>query len=429
MEPQGQIYSLDAGHDFTCALFGDGLVKCWGGNDSGQLGLGDTNYRGDEANEMGAALPSLELGAGRVAQTTALGYKHACVLLDDESVKCWGSNSSGQLGQGDTDNRGDNQNEMGDNLPPINLGEGRRVKAIGAGFYHTCALLDNGSVKCWGGHSTSGSSYGTLGQGNTERLGDGPNEMGDNLTEVDLGGSGSAKAIRISVGSFHTCALLETHLLKCWGYNGHGQLGLGNNRNQGDDPNEMGDNLPEVDLGSGRTTKAVRASRFHTCAILDDNSVKCWGSGIYGKLGQGNEENIGKRPSDMGDNLSAIDLGTGRTAKTIAVGEFHACAILDDDSVKCWGSGANGRLGLGNGNHIGYIPNQMGDNMPRLLLGQGRVVQLIKAGGNHTCVLLDDHSIKCWGKNSQGQLGLGDSSHRGDDSGEMGDNLGVVDLQ
>ena len=128
----------------------DDSVKCWGGNYNGQLGLGDTNSRGDESNEMGDNLPAVNLGTGRTAKAIATGELHTCALLDDDSVKCWGGNHRGQLGLGDTNSRGDESNEMGDNLPAVNLGTGRTAKAIATGGYHTCALLDNDSVKCWG---------------------------------------------------------------------------------------------------------------------------------------------------------------------------------------------------------------------------------------------------------------------------------------
>ena len=159
----------------------DNSVKCWGRNSYGQLGLGDRNDRGDGANEMGDNLPAVSLGTGRTAKAISAGGHHTCALLDDNSVKCWGGNSY-QLGLGDQNNRGDGANEMGDNLPAVNLGTGRTAKAIGVGFDHTCALLDDNSVKCWGGNS-----YGQLGLGDQNNRGDGANEMGDNLPAVNLG--------------------------------------------------------------------------------------------------------------------------------------------------------------------------------------------------------------------------------------------------
>src|SRR5262249_38128690 len=136
----------------TCALLADGRVKCWGWNDFGQLGLGDTQMRGDNPGEMGDNLPAVDLGAGKKAVALTGGDSHHCALLSDGSVKCWGRNLEGELGLGDTNNRGDNPGEMGDNLPAVDLGAGKTAVAIDAGGYCSCALLNDGSVKCWGGN-------------------------------------------------------------------------------------------------------------------------------------------------------------------------------------------------------------------------------------------------------------------------------------
>merc|ERR1711988_2084577 len=106
----------------------------------------------------------------------------------------------------------------------------------------------------------------------------------------------------------------------------------------GDGSSEMGDFLPIVDLGTGRSAKSLVAGSYHTCAILDTNDVKCWGSGRDGQLGYGDTDNRGDGSSEMGDFLPAVDLGTGRSAKFLAAGGFHTCAILDTNDVKCWGN-------------------------------------------------------------------------------------------
>jgi hypothetical protein len=177
----------------------------------------------------------------------------------------------------------------------------------------------------------------------------------------------------------------------------------------------------------------ISAGTYHTCAVLDDDSVKCWGRGDHGQNGYGDRltaatVNRGDSPGEMGDNLDAVDLGTGRNAKMISVGDSHTCAVLDDDSVKCWGWNANGQLGLGDTSSRGDYPGEMGDNLPVVDLGTGRTAKMIDAGTHHTCAVLDDDKVKCWGWNDSGRLGLGDTSNRGDGPGEMGDNLPVVDL-
>ena len=205
--------------------------------------------------------------------------------------------------------------------------------------------------------------------------------------------------------------------MKCWGNGANGQLGYGDTRNRGDGPGEMGDNLPILDVGGSSLAfkvKAVSVGISHTCAILNDGSVKCWGSGANGRLGYGDTQNRGDGAGEMGDNLPSVDLGSGRSAKFIAAGESHTCAILDDGSVKCWGSGANGRLGYGDTQNRGDGAGEMGDNLPSVDLGSGRSAKFIAAGESHTCAILDDGSVKCWGSGANGRLGYGDTQNRGD---------------
>jgi alpha-tubulin suppressor-like RCC1 family protein len=405
-------------------LLNNGSVKCWGRNYYGQLGKGtkgNTAHIGDDANEMGDNLTSIDLGTDRTATAISVGSQHTCALLDNASVKCWGRNFYGQLGKGNNDALGNDANEMGDNLTSINLGTDRTATAISLGAHYTCALLDNASVKCWGNGSN-----GQLGQGNNANLGNQPSEQGDNLPSINLGTDRTATAI--SAGAATTCALLDNASVKCWGRGSYGHTGQGNTDDIGDDANEMGDNLPSIDLGTGRTATAISAVNEHTCALLDNASVKCWGRNNFGQLGQGNTDDIGDNANEMGDNLTSIDLGTGRTATAIATGYQHTCALLDNASVKCWGRGKFGPIGHGNNATWGNGANEMGDNLPSTDLGTGRTATAISAGQFHTCAILDDASVKCWGFNTYGQLGQGNKTQLGAAVNEMGDNLPAIDL-
>jgi len=417
------LTSLFAGQNRTCAVFADGRVKCWGANSVGQLGLEDSENRGGGFgnHQMGSGLPFVRLGTGQRVTTLGLGGSSTCALLEGGSVKCWGGNASGQLGLGDMAHRGDGPGEMGDSLPPVFLGTGRSAKAVAGGLDHTCAILENGEVKCWGSNQ-----HGQLGLGDMEHRGDGPGEMGDALPLVNLGTGRTAKAL--AAGGIHTCALLDDGSVKCWGGNYWAQLGLGDREHRGDGPGELGDALPSVDLGTGRTAKALATRENSTCALLDDNSVKCWGINQYGALGLGDREDRGDEPGEMGDALPPVDLGTGRTAMALTVGGIHACALLDDGSIKCWGGNYRGQLGLGDMEPHGGVPGEMGDALPRVNLGTGRAVKSLTAGSLHTCATFDEGSVKCWGSNTVGQLGLDDTDHRGDFPGEMGDALPAVEL-
>ena len=300
--------AIATGHHHVCALIDQGAVKCWGRNSSGELGLGDTNHRGDTSTEMGDNLPTVELGVGRSAKAVVAGASHTCALLDNNGVKCWGFNGEGQLGLGNTNWRGISASQMGDALPEVDLGTNRSAAALVAGSDHTCALLDNGTVKCWGGNSE-----GELGLADVNNRGDAASEMGDNLPTVNLGTGRTAKAL--SAGGRHTCALLDNGVTKCWGRNADGELGVGSTGNRGGAAGDMGDNLPALDLGSGRSAKALASGGTHTCALLDDGAVKCWGRNAEGELGLGETMHRGTTSADMGDNLPAVDLGIGAARK------------------------------------------------------------------------------------------------------------------
>jgi len=157
-------------------------VKCWGYGAVGAIGSGSTASRGDNAGEMGDALTPVDLGSGRTATMIAVGSNHSCALLDNATVKCWGRSNSGQLGYNDTVTRGDGAGEMGNALPAISFAAGRNATTIAAGANHTCALLDNAQVVCWGDNA-----YGQLGQGNMDNIGDGVGPTIAATPTIDVG--------------------------------------------------------------------------------------------------------------------------------------------------------------------------------------------------------------------------------------------------
>ncbi|NDG47367.1 MAG: RCC1 repeat-containing protein, partial [Flavobacteriia bacterium] len=356
-----------------CAILDNGDLKCWGSDDYGQLGDGGSN-----TNLNAPSSTAINLGSGRTAVAVSAGQAYTCAILDNGDLKCWGSDGFGRLGDG-----GSNTNTNAPSSTAINLGSGRTAVAVSAGVYYACAILDNGDLKCWGYDSN-----GQLGDGGSNTATNAPSSTAINL------GSGRT-AVAVSAGYEHTCAILDNGDLKCWGLDNYGQLGDG-----GSNTNTNAPPSTAINLGSGRTAVAVSAGYSHTCAILDNGDLKCWGYDGYGELGDGGgNTNTNAPPS------TAINLGSGRTAVAVYAGYFHTCAILDNGDLKCWGSDAKGQLGDGGTNTNTDAPSSTAIN-----LGTGRTAVAVSAGDAFTCAILDNGEAKCWGWDSDGQLGDGGSN-------------------
>ena len=305
------------------------------------------------------------------------GEWNTCALDSNQNVFCWGRNGNGQIGNGQTGTAacGTSGHKCKD-VPTATNDLGSDVISLAFGHQHACGLLDTGAVKCWGRNNA-----GQLGTSGGDK---------DTPQTINLGSGRTATSIY--AGGHYTCAILDDESVKCWGQNDQGQLGIGSTSNA---------NTPTTinTLGSGRTAVSLATAFDSVCALLDDGSVKCWGSDFDGQLGNGGTNaDLSSPPS------SAINLGTSRTAKAITGGEFHFCAILDDDSIKCWGQGTDGKLGTGSTGDRSTPTSTSGS------FASGRYAVAIDAGYDHTCVLLDNGDMTCWGSDADGQLGNGASS-------------------
>ena len=375
-------------------------MRCWGFGREGPLGYGNTATIGDD--ETPGSVAPVDLGLGRSAAAIAAGDFHTCALLDDGSVRCWGFAGNGRLGYGDLVRIGDN--ETPGSVGPVDLGS--TARAITAGGSHTCALLVGGKVRCWG--------FGSHGQLGNARPGAGgpPEDIGDDEPPASAGpvelGTGRT-AVAITAGDLHTCALLDDGSVRCWGLGTSGQLGYGNTSNIGDD--ETPGSAGPVDLGGSRKAVALSAGSAQTCAVLDDGSVRCWGFGRNGRLGYGNRATIGD--DETPGSAGPVNLGLGRTAVAIGVGEGHTCALLDDRHVRCWGVATSGQLGYANTADVGddEAPGTVGP----VDLGAGRGATAISLGARHTCARLDDGGVRCWGYGGNGRLGYCGERNIGDD--------------
>ena len=290
------------------------------------------------------------------------------------------------------------------------------VTQIAAGEGHVCALFSNGTIKCWGYNGE-----GQLGYGDTTARGVDASKMGTNLATVDLGTG--ITATKVVAGEFFTCALLNTKQVKCWGQNNQAQIGSGSSNNIGNAPGQMGNHLAVVSIGSDRTVVDVVAGTNHACVLLDTNAVKCWGNSIS----NGTFDTIGDSVSEMGDALLPLDFGTTYTVKQVVAGGNQSCVLLSNGGVKCWGSNEGGNLGIGSTTDVIGVED-MGSQLAGVFLGTGRYATQLAMGYRHVCALLDDSTMKCWGYNDVGQLGMGNTANLGDSAAEQGDNMPTVNV-
>lgn len=299
------VQSVDGGENHTCAVI-HGAVRCWGINTTGQLGDGTTDDRA-----LPNPVPELDQGVVSVVA----GRRHSCALTDSGSVKCWGANNQGQIGDGTETNR----------LSPVDVsGLASGIQQITAGFSHVCALTDAGGVKCWG--------YNQFGQ-----LGD--NSTTSRSTPVAVSGLDSGVQ-SVHAGFDHTCALMISGGLKCWGKNGSGRLGDGTTEQR----------LVPVDVtGLPGGVLAVAPGNLHTCAIIKGGSVWCWGHGGTGQLGT---EALKMSPVPVQNQFL-----TGGVVHIVS-GSHHICIILGNGGSRCWGhngSGQCGNTGLNNSFSPGVV--------------------------------------------------------------------------
>jgi alpha-tubulin suppressor-like RCC1 family protein len=361
------VSQLAGGAYHTCALMTTGGVKCWGLNMDGELGNGTTIDHITPED-----VPGLTSGVSQLAS----GSFHTCALLTTGEVRCWGSNSTGQLGDGTTTNRWS---------PVPVLGPWSRVIQLGAGVLHTCALTQSGGVLCWGNNSEG-------------RLGDGTNI--DHYTPASVTGLPNGVS-QIAVGNGHTCALLATGAVKCWGPNYKGQLGNGNTTNQ---------NSPKNVIGLGNGIVQIAAGGSHTCVVMTAGFVKCWGDNEFGGVGDGTTNN-------RYTPVNVVGL-TGEVTQLVA-GGGHTCVLSTLGGIKCWGFNGDGQLGNG---------TTIYRTTPVDVVGLANEVVQLTSGDFHTCVLTATGGVKCWGKNTGGLLGDGSTILKNKPVDVVGLSNGVIQL-
>lgn len=393
------VQLITAGGNSTCAI-NNGSLFCWGKNDNGQLGDGTTTGRTSPTQSKTSVGNPWQNGL----LSLSIGATHTCAI-GLQGVQCWGINPNGELGI--------STSTTSSNLPIQVTNLSSSMSSVAAGGSNSCGMI-NGGIKCWGDNT-----YSQLGNPSFSGL--------NSTTSVSVQGI-TMMPNQLSVGGGHGCTVLAGRVW-CWGSNSVGQLGMSSN-------SPLQTNYPVEAISSGAMT--VVTGQSHTCALLYTGAVQCWGDNSYGELGDGSLTNRNYPVTVAGlSNIVSIaagayhtcaasssrlwcwgrndngQLGTGsasayiknatevlsggisipRVAK-ITAGMFHTC-ILTDGAVACWGDNSYDQIGAGGSN-----PQTTPFFIPSLYAG----VTSISAGGYHTCTVING-GVQCWGYNNYGQIG------------------------
>lgn len=349
------IARLGVGAHHACAIRANGTLWCWGDNAFGALG--------DNSSEPLRATPVNESTANTTWTRVDAGGSHTCAMRADGSTWCWGLNSHGQVGDGSNTNRAVAVREQSVAVDWVE---------VSTGDMHACALKGDGSLWCWGS-----SFSGQL--GNTTTGADAHSNMPDRVT------SQSSNWTQVTAGGYHTCAIRTDGSLWCWGNNLRGQLGQGN---QGSDTNRA---LPSR-VGADNDWMSVSAGGWHTCALKTDQSLWCWGSNFYGELGDGTSGSAADRL------VPTRETTNGTNWALVSAGSHFTCALSATGERFCWGLNVDGQLG--NGTATNAVAPARADT-------DGTLWKAVASGGSHSCGVRSDDEVKCWGRNSRGQVGAG----------------------
>ncbi|WP_192484591.1 MULTISPECIES: RCC1 domain-containing protein [Cysteiniphilum] len=348
--------SISAGLNFNCAIDSVGQPYCWGENVYGQLGNNSTTTS------------YIPVKPNQIEDITSLsaGSFHACAVNNSGEAYCWGKGKSGQLGNGD----------IKSSPEPIKVNQDRSVKfqMVSSGGEFSCALDQDKKAYCWGSNS-----MGQLGLGTTT-----------NMSEPTVLSFGSEQVLSISAGTSHACAITqsttnEAKSVMCWGSNAQGQLGLGNTTAKVLSPKAM--NLD----GINAKPVVVKAGNQYTCVGFDNNTLYCTGSNKYGQLGQKD-----KIPTSTNHLIKVENL---ENIQSFSVGNYHTCAMDNNNKAWCWGTNDKGQLGNGTFDQA---------NVPSMVIGDS--YKAIANGNQHSCAITPSATIQCWGDDSKGQLGVNPES-------------------
>jgi alpha-tubulin suppressor-like RCC1 family protein len=344
-----------SGTSHTCALYDSGHVKCWGRDDVGQLG--------DDAALADSATPVLVSGITTATQIAA-GANHTCARLSDSNVQCWGSDSNGQLGDSAA---------IADSATPVAVSGLTTAVSIGAGDRHSCAFISATSIKCWGADDVG-------------QLGNGATTGNQGVPFAASGIASAADVVSGGPGSNHTCYRRSDNALRCFGSDSNGQLG--NNT-------ALANQVSRVTVSGVANASAIRLGATHTCAMLTDATMKCWGSDASGQLGENDGSAVNEPVPIVASGVTSVS--------SLALGQNHTCYRDTSSNVKCFGADASGELG--NGDPL--AGSEAADSVSGVTTATS-----IGSGGAHSCIVLSTGVVQCWGDNGYSEIGDGTTTER-----------------
>jgi alpha-tubulin suppressor-like RCC1 family protein len=329
-----------------------GTLRAWGLGSNGQLGDG---------TELTRTVPvKVKLPAGTKVTSVRAGCFHTLALTSTGQVLAWGSNASGELGDGTTQFRA--------TPVKVHIPAGTTIKAIRAGCFHSMALTSTGQVLAWGLNTD-----GQLGNGTTT----------DSHTPVPVSLPAGTKVKAITAGEAHSMALTSTGQVLAWGFNAVGQLGNATTTDS--------DSPVPVALPTGTKVAGIAAGGLHSLALTSTGQVLAWGFGLQGELGNGTDNNNSDTPV-------MVTLPPGTTVRQLSAGCEHSLAVTSTGQVLAWGFNGDGELGNGTTGDDSDVPVMAS-------LPQGITATEVSAGCNHSLALTSDGRVLAWGRNDDGELG------------------------
>ncbi|CAE7342361.1 RPGR, partial [Symbiodinium sp. KB8] len=392
------VVGVAMGGSHTLALLEDGRVRPFGGNAKGQLGLGTTS---SVLTARDTHLPTLDVGGD--VSAVAAGNAHSIVLRRDGQVFAFGFGAAGQLGYESTANVGDGPSAMPASTGAVDFG-GARAVAIAAGTEHSAVILSSGLLYAFG----SG-SFGQLGTGNLLKVG----ISGRPVLAHGRVPLGSARAVAVAAGFYHTLVLLEDGTVRSFGRAFHGQLGYGNTTELGGTAATTPEHLAPVPLGGAAV--ALAAGFHFSAVVLADGSLRTFGRGSSGQLGYGSTANAGGAASTTPALMGPVPVGGAALA--VACGGYHTIVLMLDGTVAAMGNNSQGQLGLASFPSVGADPSALPRDAGNLAVG-GRAVAVAAGGGtsagsSRSAVLLEDGTLLTFGSNTDGAIGAGSAASRG----------------